>query len=154
MLPPFAKVEDLADWLAVPIDESSADYKRAKGALRMASALVRSETGKQWVDDDNKLVDPLPEQLELVTLQAAGRGYMNPLSQTSDNESIDDYITGGRYLVEESGIYLTGSERSMLVSLSGRAFGGIGTISRTRGESAPLGMTDDGYYERILPPYY
>lgn len=154
MLTPFAKVEDLADWLGETIEESSADYKRAKGALRMASALVRTETGKDWTNGQGGIEESIPEALELVTLQSAARGFMNPRGQTSDNESIDDYITGGRFLVEESGIYLTSSERSMLAPLSGRRFGGIGTVSRTRGESAPWGDLGDGSDERILPPYY
>ena len=153
-LPAFAEVDALSDWLGEEITSGSKEEKRAKGALRMASALVRAETRREWVDDDNNLVDSLPDVLALVTIQAAARGFTNPYGATSANESIDDYQTGERYLVQEAGIYLTDSEKALLEPCAGRRFGGLGTVSRTRGESAPIGVISDGSDERILPPYY
>src|SRR5699024_10772162 len=117
--PAFAEVDELGDWLGESLADP-ADSKRAAGMLAMASELVRVATGKSWVDDDGNLVDPLPDALGLVTKQAAARAYMNPQGKTSTNESIDDYITGDRYTVEEVGVYLTASERDMLEPLAVR----------------------------------
>lgn len=151
-LPSFADVEELADWLGETIETQ--DERRAQGVLRMASALVRTETRRDWVDEHGVPEDPLPEVLQLVTLQVAARAFTNPKGVTSANESIDDFITGERYKVEEAGMYLTASERGLLEPLAGRRHGGLGTVSRSRGESAPFGLRGDGSDERILPPYY
>lgn len=150
--PAFASVDDLADFLGEAITDPAAE-RRAERVLRLTSVLIRTVTGKQWVDDSGALVDPLPEALELVTLQAAARAYENPYGATSKSEGVDDYQTSERFHVKEAGVYLTDSEREMLLPLSGRRFGGLGTISRSRGESAPsgLGLPED---ERLLPPYY
>lgn len=153
-LPPFATVVDLGEWLGEDLESDATAKKRAERALRMASGLVRAETRREWVDENNALVDPLPDVLNLVTVQSAARGYENPHGMTSANEGIDDFQAGERYLVQEAGIYLTDSEKGLLFPLSGRAFGGLGTVSRTRGESAPIGVVSDGSDERILPPYY
>ena len=131
--PSFAEVDELGDWLGESLADP-VDSKRAESMLAMASELVRVATGKSWVDDDDKLLPDLPDALGLVTKQAAARAYMNPQGKTSTNESIDDWITGERYKVEEAGVYLTASERDMLEPLAGRRHRGLGTVSTYRGD--------------------
>jgi len=135
-LPAFATVQNLADWLGEPITDTG-DISRANGALAMASALVRTETGKQWVDEHASLVNPLPDALSLVTLQAAARAYSNPEGLTS--ERVDDAQVSRK--VDEAGVYLTASERDLLTPLAGRPHRGLSTIATHRGDFAP--MSDD-----------
>lgn len=134
-LPSFATVAELADWLGESITAESADNKRAEGALRMASALVRTETGKSWCDSSGVLLADLPDALGLVTLQAAGRAYVNPDGLTS--ERVDDAQVSRK--VEESGVYLTSSERDLLQPLAGRAHRGMSVVRTYRGDYGPMG---------------
>jgi len=125
----LAGVSDLGDWLNETIAEGTADAKRAALCLRLASALVRNETGRTWVKEDDTLVDDLPDEVQLVTLYCAGRVYDNREAQTTGG--VDDATEGWK--VDESGAYLTASERRMLANhRAGKSFGGLGTVSTTR----------------------
>lgn len=73
-LPALATVEDLAAWLDESIDPTD---PRALAVLRMASARVRSYTGRTWVDDSGDLTD-VPDEVWSVTVQVAARAYTNP----------------------------------------------------------------------------
>ena len=66
--PPFAEPDALAEWIGEGIDATSADWKRARRVLRAASNLVRTQTGRDWLNDDGTLDNPLPEQLVDVTV--------------------------------------------------------------------------------------
>ncbi len=135
-LPSLATVPQLSDWLGEPITEAL-DVSRAEGALRIASALVRRETGKTWVVSDSTpaaLVDPLPDAVEIVTLSAAARGYTNPEALTS--ERVDDAQVSRK--VDEAGVYLTASERDLLAPLAGVPHRGIGTVGTYRGDVPPI----------------
>lgn len=149
-LPLLADVTALSDWLGEPITEMG-DVKRAEGVLRLASALVRRETGKAWATDDEPpvLVSPLPEALALVTLQCAARGYTNP--DGVQRERIDDHDVS--YRGDEAGLYLTASERDLLAPYSGAMNQGLSTVATSRGERGhwDLGLRDE---ERLLPPWY
>ncbi len=151
-LPVLATVAELADWIGEPITEPS-DAKRAQGVLRLASALVRNATGgKTWAEGEQLLPD-IPDDLGLVTLACAARGYTNPEAATT--EGIDDGQLGR--VVEEAGLYLTESEKRLLEPYSAKPFRGLSTVATTRGESAPRSLravTDPDYGEAILPPYY
>lgn len=125
---PLATVEDLGDWLGESITDP-ADVKRAELCLRAASALVRSETGRTWLSDDGVLED-VPESVAMVTLYCASRVYDNREAQNRWN--VDD--AGGGWKVDEAGAYLTASEKDILAGFSGRRFGGLGTVSTTRGD--------------------
>lgn len=127
----LAAVSDLADWLGEPIT-SDADTKRAGLCLRTASALVRAEAGRTWLDDDGTLAD-VPEAAWTVTLYCASRIYDNREATTS--QRIDDHQESWK--VDEAGAFLTASEKRMLAPLSASRFGGIGVISTTRGDIAP-----------------
>lgn len=122
----LATVSELGDWLGETIAAGSVDEKRAILCLRLASALVREETGKEWVDG-GALVDPLPEAIRLVTLYCASRVFENRVAQTRGG--IDDFQEGWK--VDEAGAYLTASERGMLAKHRTRSLG-IGTIATTR----------------------
>lgn len=144
----LAGVPDLADWLGETI---VSDDKRAGWALRAASALVRQETGKSWLDDDGTLVDPLPDDVAVVTLACAARGYVNPRGVTDASEAVDDYNHREQVRVDEAGFFLTESEKQILGALTG-ATSSIGTISTERGDLCPVPCDDED--EWLLPPYY
>lgn len=123
---PLAGVNDLAEWLGETIPEGSADAKRALLCLRMASALVRQEAGKTWLKAGGELDSP-PDVAVTVTLYCAGRVYENRQAQTRGG--IDDLTESWK--VEESGAYLTVSERRQIASLRG-GMPGLSTIGTTR----------------------
>lgn len=147
-LPPLATVDDLVDWIGEPI-EGDADVARAGGVLSLASALVRRETERSWVEEGGGLASNIPDDVRLVTLACAARGYLNPEGMV--DESLDDYR--GRRIVQEAGLYLTASERDLLAPLAGRPHQGLGVVSTTRGERAPFDVAWREE-ERLLPPYY
>lgn len=128
----LAGVDELADWIGEPIPENSTESKRALLCLRIASALVRAESGRTWVGSDGLLIDDVPEDAVMVTLYCAGRVFDNREAQIRGG--IDD--SDGGWKVDESGAYLTASEKRMLSTFARSAHGGIGTISTTRGEPA------------------
>jgi|SRR5699024_1309271 len=119
----LAQVDELANWIGEPITEER-DTKRAELCLRIASALVRTETGKTW-DKDN-----IPEAAVMVTLYCASRVYEN--REAENSTGIDDWRASRE--VMEAGAYLTASERRMLWALDKPRFGGLGTVATTRGE--------------------
>ena len=122
-LPPLAKVEQLADWIGEPIPEDSLDGKRAAAVLRLTSSLVRAYTERTW---DEGLV---PDGVQDVVLQASGRVFTNP--EGWGNERLDDWGAGQRP-IEEWGVYLTASEKSILDQHRKRKVSGIGAISTYR----------------------
>jgi hypothetical protein len=134
MMPaPLAKPEDLSDWLGEPITEA-ADVKRAERIIRFASALVRKESGRTWVQDDGEtLVADLPDDISLAVVQSAARAYENPHGQTSDAQ--DDWRA--TFKVEEVGVYLTETEKAMVARFRGARLGGLSTIATTRMDSVP-----------------
>ena len=143
--PAFAEPEDLAEWLGenIPADKEDADRKRAQRCLRAASNLIRSQTGRDWTGEDGKLPDDLPEELQDVCLACAGRMYTNPNAETQWSLQADDGMDGGSRKVEESGLYLTASEKATLSRLTARqspVIAGIGVIGTTRGEAASSDM--------------
>lgn len=127
----LATVAELGDWLGEPIADNSAEYKRAELCLRAASALVRDEAGRTWLAEDGTL-EPVPEKARMVTLYCASRVFDNREGQNRWN--VDD--AGGGWKVDEAGAYLTASEKDQLSGYAQRRFGGLGTVSTTRGDLA------------------
>lgn len=146
---PLASTDELGDWLGEAITDPS-DLSRAGLVLRFASALVRRETGKSWLDESGELVNDLPDAVAMVTLASAGRAYTNPSGWTE--EQIDDW-RGRRDSDAESGVYLTASEKSLLAEYSGSAYAGLGTVPTERGD-IPCGGLGIFGEERLLPPWY
>ncbi len=124
-------VTELADWIGEPIVEGSVEAKRAVMCLRLASALVREESGQTWLTDQGQL-GSVPEAAQMVTLYCASRVFDNRNAQTRGG--VDDYQESWK--VDESGAYLTASERRMLAGLRTSGFGGLGTVTTTR--QAPI----------------
>lgn len=122
----LAQVDELSDWIGEPINDN-ADMKRAELCLRIASALVCTETGKKW---DDPTVD-IPDAAVMVTLYCASRVYENREAETQSG--VDDWQ--GSQKVLEAGAYLTASERRMLSSLNRPQFRGLGTVATTRDET-------------------
>lgn len=125
----LATVGELADWLGEAIDVTSAEGKRAAMCLRAASALVRKESGRTWLEGGT-LIEPLPDDVKMVTLYCASRVFDNRNAQTRG--SLDDYTEGWK--VDEAGAYLTSSERRMLAPFRAVVVGGLGVVSTTRRE--------------------
>lgn len=128
----LATVQELADWIGAPIEANTAEYRRAEQCLRIASALVRTETGRTWLNPDGELLT-VDENAAMVTLYCAGRVFDNREGMT--REGIDDW--SGSFKVDEAGAYLTATEKRMLSHLGGSTFGGLSTIATTRGECPP-----------------
>lgn len=143
----LAGVTELADWLGEPIVADSADEKRALLCLRIASALVRKESGQTWVGADGLLVDPVPEDAVMVTLYCASRVFDNRNAQTMG--AIDDSREGWK--VDEAGAYLTESEKRMLSAFKSSSFRGLGTVATTREDTAPA---SNGWVPTNTPDVY
>jgi hypothetical protein len=139
-------VTDLADWIGEPIDADSADGKRAAACLRAASALVRHESGRTWLDGDGALVTPLPELASSITLACAARVYENREAQIQGG--LDD--GSAAWKVEESGMYLTATEKRSLAGLRASGRLRIGTIATTRADTSLTG----GYVPTDTPGVY
>lgn len=126
----LASVDDLADWIGESIPSGSVEERRAIMCLRSASALVRKESGRTWLTDAGSLVDPLPDDVSMVTLYCASRVFDNRNAQTRGG--LDDYTEGWK--VDEAGAYLTATERRMLSPFRSPSLGGLGVVSTTRVE--------------------
>lgn len=133
MKPSFATPADLADWLGEDISDT-ADIKRAEMTLAVASSLVRRETGRQWLDEQGNLVNPIPDELAQVTIMSAARAYTNPDGIEDVSEGIDDYNVRERRKVQDAGVYLTRAECDLLAGAGGGRFSSIGVLSTYRGD--------------------
>lgn len=142
----LAAVEDLADWLSETINPGSPEEKRAILCLRAASALVRKESGRTWLTEDGVLVDPLPEDVSMVTLYCASRIFDNRNAQIRG--ALDDYNEAWK--VDEAGAYLTATERRMLAPFRTAQAGGLGVVSTTRVEP----QTTSGWVPTDTPNVY
>ena len=141
--PAFADPSDLAEWLGDEIAENSGEWKRADRLLHAASNLVRRQARRTWLDASGNLEDDLPDELADITLAAAARYYVNPDAETQWSSQVDDAMDGGGRKVDESGMYLTASEKATLadiISDESPVVAGIGTIRTTRGEKANRDM--------------
>lgn len=144
----LAGVAELADWIGEAIPENSVEYKRAALCLRIASALVRKESGRTWLDDAGALVSPVPEDAVMVTLYCASRVFDNRNAQTRGG--VDDYQEGWK--VDESGAYLTASEKRLLAPFrSNGNVGGLGSISTTRDS---VGVSTAGWVPTPTPDVF
>lgn len=146
-MPAFADADALSEWLGEDITDLK-DRNRAARCLRAASNRIRRYTRRTWVDEDNRLIDPLPEDLEDVCLACAGRVYVNPTGETQWSRQIDDAMDGGSRKVDEAGLYLTASEMQTLDGLvadRSPLIGGLGVISTTRGELPSRDMDPDWF---------
>lgn len=129
-LTPLAGVQQLSDWLGEPIQDDQ-DVARAGLVLAAASVLVRNFTEKSWLTEAGTIDPDLPDDVLMVTVQVAARGYSNP--EGWRDERTDDWAGQGR-VVPEAGLFLTASERDILSGHRAKKVSGIGVIATTRRE--------------------
>lgn len=106
-LEPLASLQDLSDRVGETIaddDHTSLYY------LRAASALIRAETGRTWIDDHGYVVD-VPSDVRYVCVEVAARLFRNP-------EGVIQETTGPftQRLPDKfaDGLFLTATEKSQL----------------------------------------
>lgn len=100
-LPALADIDALVAWTG---DTIADDDPRALAVLARASALVRSECGRTWVDDGNAL-EAVPEPIEGVVVQVAARVWRNPEGAIQDvagpfSARFSESVADGLYLTE------------------------------------------------------
>ena len=106
MLPALAPVTELEARLGLDPDTlQDADLGRARAALADASALVRMEARRTWVDAAGALT-AVPDAIVRVVLGAARRGYTNPDAVVQD--TVGPFAR--RIAESETGVYLTAAE--------------------------------------------
>lgn len=110
-LPPLASVAELEGWLGI----TASPVQRAEAILAAASTLVRTHSGRSWVDADGEPEEALSEtQLEAaktVVLAVTGRVWRNPSGLTQEvvgpfSRSIAAWAA--------MGLELTDSEKQMI----------------------------------------
>lgn len=109
-----------------------ADLARASAALDDASALVRAEASKTWLDGDTVTA---PAQVVTIVVKAALREYRNPDGFTS--EQLGDYS----YRTDQTGgVYLTDDERRIVRAAAGASGHGVWSprTPSAYGEQEPL----------------
>lgn len=153
MLPVLASVTDLEARLGLdPETLAEANLGRARAALADASALVRMEARRTWVDAAGVL-SAVPDAIVRVVLGAAMRTYTNPDGVIQ--ESVGPFT---RRLNElDTGVYLTKAELD-IVRRFRPAYGELWTLRTQRDEDEsntiwyrdtfgvewfPLASTDD-----------
>ena len=130
-LPPLASVAAFEKRLGLsPGTLQGADLARAEAALEDASALVRDEAGRSWVDEDGAVT--APPAIVTVTLKAARRAYVNPNGFQSEQTGPFAYqLPRG-----ETGVDLTEAERRVVRRAAGRH--GLGTLVTPSAYTDPL----------------
>lgn len=132
-LPPLAEVSDLAAWIGVTLDDAD---PRAGAVLSAASTLVRSYCGQTFVDESGQLVLPVPDAVELVTVQVAARCFQGPTNGANySQEQTGPFLHSQRFAGDGGGLYLTKADKLMLADH--RAAGevsGLAVLPTTRGE--------------------
>jgi hypothetical protein len=131
-LPPLADVAALDAWLpGVTIVGDEAAEERAEAVLAAASAFVRAENGKNWVDEEGELLEDIPDEIPVLVVTVAARLWTNPAGATQE--------TAGPFSVSRGPGTLTDGERELLAD---QTAGGLGSIQVV----APAG-TRLGYEE-------
>lgn len=113
---------------------SDAEATAAEAAIDDATALVRAETGRTWLDE-NGTPDP---QVAGIVLSVALRAFRNPEGFSSQTVGSWTGTVGGGGQDVASGVYLTTHERRQLQSLMGA--GGLVSLTVVR----PEFIGDDG----------
>lgn len=125
-------VDDLATWLGVTIT----DEDRAEAIIAAAYTLVRSKTGRAWVDvDGEQLEDVSDDDFDAVTtviMQVAARVWLNPQGVTQQSTGpFSKSVAAWAAL----GLSLTESELDMLPVASGSR-PALWTLGTTREDPA------------------
>jgi len=123
---------DLAAWLGVEFS----DAQKAKAVLvvQAASTLVRSHTGRTWVDVDGDL-EEVPTPVHDVVLQVAERVWRIKPGITQETTG----PFGVQYTQGANGLELTPSEKKMLGPYTDSTGNEIWTLGTTRGDTPDVG---------------
>jgi hypothetical protein len=122
VLPAFATL----DQLTARVAGGQVNDTRAQAVLDDASARIRAEAVKTWVDDAGALVADLPDIVVAVCLQAALRAYQNPERMTQEGIG-----TGYVQSNVSADVYLTKAELRLVRRAAGNT--GLWTKPTTRG---------------------
>lgn len=118
-LPALATLAELTH--RVPGGIPSGDEGRARAALEDASALIRSEVGKDWVSEGALDAD-MPAIVATVCLAVAARAFVNPTGASSLGENGSSTAFAG----VSSAVYLTRDElRAVRRASSGSSVGSV-----------------------------
>lgn len=115
-----------------------ADLARAKASLEDASALVRAEAGKPWLEGD---VVTAPAQVLTVVIKASIREFKNPDGFTSEQMGDYSYRTDN-----VGGVYLTEEERRIVRDAAGSAAHGAWDVRIPSSYYDPRIPLPDDYY--------
>lgn len=134
-LPPLASLPEFSRRVGQVLEQGTPDGNRAAGALADASALVRAEAGRTWIDATTGDVDLVPAEIETVVLKAARREWENPRGLGS--ETIADYTW--RLDAGQTSVYLTEQEQAICrrYRSTGGSTGGLWSLGMTRGAEGP-----------------
>lgn len=124
-LPPLASLDDLE--VRLPDHIEGNDVARAEAALIDASALVRTEAGKTWANDDGDELVDVPDIIVTITVAVARRGFLNP-------EGYQQETSGDHTVMLSSSIYLLDDEKALIATTT-TSTSGLFTISTTRSDS-------------------
>lgn len=126
-LPAFARVEDLA--ARRPGGVLEGDRPRAQAALDDASTLIRTEVGKDWVNetDPTKLAADVPAIFLTVACHAAKRAIDNP--EGVQSEALAQGYSAS-YANSSSDVYLTKAETAKV--RKGAGLSNVWTLPTTR----------------------
>lgn len=94
------------------------DQERAQSVLDEASALVRAESGKDWVSPDDPTKIVAPSIVKFITLRAAERAIRNPDGFSA--ETAGDYSYQRNGVSSDGALYLTDRERQLLARAAGK----------------------------------
>lgn len=138
-LPALVTVTEFDTWCQRPVT----DLARAGAILSAASTLVRTTSGRMWVDAAGDVEDDVTDtQLDAarnVVKQVAERVYFNPNGNTQEASGPFSRSVSAWY---SAGMALTSEEREMLPATSEAA--GWGVVTLTRG---PVEMPNAARYD-------
>lgn len=121
---PLATIEEFADRIPGGID--GGDTARAQAMLVDASALIRSEAGITWTDDDPPVT--VPDVVKTICMSAAKRAFLNPDGVNS--VAIDGHSAS--FATGSPDVYLTRAEKSAVRRAAGKI--AVWTQPTTRSE--------------------
>lgn len=127
---PLAEISDLEEWLGESLDDETT---RAGAVLRAASALVRAEAGRTWIDATTGDLETVPDEVATVVVQVAARAWRNPNGYTQT--TVGDVSVGFGRDAATGGVYLTDGERAILARFTTTAIRGLWTLSTTRSDT-------------------
>lgn len=123
------------------------EVARPLAVIDDASALVRAEAGRTWVDPVTAVLLDVPPAIKAVTLRVAIRAIENPEGFTAESGGDYSYSRKG----VEDGVYLTDREARMIRKVVGKS--GLWTQQVERGDLYAMntGWVNDQYGTEPFP---